>query len=111
MSNKEKGRKARRTNGNVVVNAVKEEVEHEEEGAVRKPLVDVEDEAVHAVLEKLQNANPIESELAQLAQRKGEQHTVQITFPNKKHAPDLAQAVERGTARSTVCWTRDWRKM
>jgi hypothetical protein len=36
-----------------VVDAVKKEMKHEEEGTVGKPLVDVEDEAVHAVLQKL----------------------------------------------------------
>lgn len=35
------------------MDAVEEEVEHEEEGTVREELVDVEDEAVHAVLEEL----------------------------------------------------------
>ena len=42
-----------RAHGNVVVDPVEEEVEHEEERAIGKPLFDVENETVHDVFEDL----------------------------------------------------------
>lgn len=118
---KEKG-KGEETHGQVVVDAVQEEVEHEEEGSVGEVFLNVEDKAVHCVFEELLSGRAggrargdrgegrATRQLSPARPVKHHQLTVQIKLPKRKQAPVLPQAVPHSVP-FTNCWLTERYKM